>query len=391
MSAVRGPVLRGRRLVQGVVAWRDGRIVPDAPRRAARLPDGWVIAPGLVDLQVNGLAGAEVGDDPGHNAAVAAELARRGVTSFCPTLVSRSLPGYRRALGGLAATAWPDGGARPLGVHLEGPFLAPEQAGAHPARRIVDPTPEAVERLLALATPRIVTLAPERPGALGLVTRLSRAGVLVSMGHTSADADAGRAAIAAGARMVTHALNAMEGLRHREPSMLAAALADPRVAIGLIADGVHVAPELLLLVARLCGPRLVLVSDAGAATDAPPGVHRLGETRICAEGGAVRVRGRAVLAGGNAPLHAGAGVLMAAGVPRAAALAAAAIAPRRAMGLPWRLAPGEPADLVLMDPALVPRRALVGGREAGQRPSSASGGSPLAARSASRARRRAAS
>jgi N-acetylglucosamine-6-phosphate deacetylase len=359
--ALEALVLRSGRLAPGRVAVAGGRVIASRGRAAA-LPPGWIVAPGLVDLQVNGYAGAEVGDDPGAVAAVAARLPRAGVTAFCPTLVSRSDRGYARAAAALARAPWPAAGAAPLGVHLEGPFLAPTRAGAHPAGRLRAPAAASVDRLAAAFAPRIVTLAPELPGGVEAVRRLSRAGVLVALGHTEADHATALRAFAAGARMLTHAANAMRGIEHRAPSALVAALGHRRAAVSLIADGVHVAPPVAALLARLAGRRLVLVSDATAATEAPPGRYRLGERMVSWDGAVATVAGR--LAGGCAGLARGPAVLAGAGVAPARALAAACEAPRRLLGLPLGLRPGDAADLVILDPDLVPRLTLVGGRVA---------------------------
>jgi N-acetylglucosamine-6-phosphate deacetylase len=364
-----GRVLVGRRLARGEVAVANGRIAAGAPARARRtLPEGWIVAPGLVDLQLNGFAGVEVDQGPEALEAIAAALPAQGVTAFCPTLVSRSAAGYRRAAGALGRRAnWHSGtrpigtplGARVLGVHLEGPFLAPARAGVHPPAALRDPVPEEVDRLLGAFAPAIVTLAPERPGALEAVRRIARAGVVAAVGHTDADARVGRAAIDAGARLLTHALNAMPGIESRAPSALAAFLADPRPRVSLIGDGVHVAPEVAAAVARAAGPRLVLVSDAAAPAGAPPGRYRLGGRTVVSDGRRVEWRGR--LAGSARALDAGPRTLAGAGLGAAAALAAATRAPRRLLGLPAALAPGAPADLVVLDAGLVPRLTLVGG------------------------------
>ncbi len=373
---LRGRVLAGRRLIRGEVAVARGRIAAGGPRRAVReLPEGWIVAPGFVDLQVNGYAGAEVDGGAEALAAVAAALPAAGVTAFCPTLVSRSAAAYGRAAAALAPLAnWPrrarpigtPPGARALGVHLEGPFLSPGRAGAHPAGALRDPVPAEVDRLLAAFAPAIVTLAPERPGGLAAVRRIARAGAVAAIGHTEADARTGRAAIDAGARLVTHALNAMRGIESRRPSALAAALADPRPSVSLIGDGVHVAPEVAAVVARAAGPRLVLVSDAVAAAGAPPGRHLLAGRAVMSDGRRVTRRGR--LAGSAMALDAGPRTLAGAGVGTAAALAAAAWAPRALLGLPG-MAPGDPADVVVLDPGLTPRLTLVGGAVAHADPS----------------------
>jgi N-acetylglucosamine-6-phosphate deacetylase len=358
-----GLVLRGGRLAPGAVGVREGVVAAPPRRGRVRLPEGWTVAPGLVDLQVNGFAGAEVGDDPEALAAVAAALPRAGVTAFCPTLVSRGDRAYRRAAAALRAAAWPAAGARPLGLHLEGPFLAPSRAGAHAPGALRRPEPGAVDRLLEAFRPAIVTLAPELPGAVEAVRRIARAGAIPAVGHTEADAEQGRAAIGAGARLLTHALNAMRGIERRDPSALVAFLADRRARVSLIGDGEHVAPEVAALVARAAGARLVLVSDAVAAAGAPPGRYRLASRTIASDGRRATLAGGR-LAGAVRGLDAGPRTLAGAGVPRAAALAAAAEAPRRLLGLPPGLAPGAPADLVVLDEGLVPRLTLVGGEVA---------------------------
>ncbi len=358
--ALAGRILAGRRLARGEVAVAGGAVAASAPRRARRaLPEGWIVAPGLVDLQLNGYAGAEADGGPEALAAIAAALPAIGVTAFCPTVVSRPDAAYRRAAAALARPLPPaPGAARALGTHLEGPFLSPERPGVHPPAALRDPAPAAVDRLLAAFAPAIVTLAPELPGGLAALRRVARAGAVAAVGHTEADAATGRAAIAAGARLLTHALNAMRGLERRRPSALAAFLADPRPTVSLIGDGVHVAPEVAVAVARAAGPRLALVSDAVAAAGAPPGRYRLGGRTVVSDGRRVAWRGR--LAGSALGLDQGPRTLAGAGLAAAAALAAACSAPRRLLGLPG-LSPGAPADLVVLDEGLVPRLTLVGG------------------------------
>ena len=359
---IAGDVLRGRTIVPGTVAIADGRIVAEARGRRVTLPTGWTICGGFVDVQVNGFGGAEVGDDPAQLAVVARALPSAGVTAFCPTLVSRSPDDYARAARALREAIAAPGSARLLGVHLEGPFLAPTRHGAHDPAALRAPGPAAVDRLLDAFAPAIVTLAPELPGALAAVRRIRRRGAVVAVGHTEADATTGRAAIAAGAGLLTHALNAMRGISARDPSALTAFLAHPRARVSLIGDGVHVAPEVAAVVARATGPRLVLVSDATAAAGAPPGVYRLGSLTITSDG--ERATGGGRLAGSALGLDRGPATLAGAGIRRAAALAAAVEAPRRLLGLPPALAIGGPADLVVLDADLMPRLTLIDGRVA---------------------------
>lgn len=357
-----GTILEGRTLGTGAITvTRDGRIgAAGTARHTLRLPAGWIAAPGFVDVQVNGYAGAEVGADPAQLAAVAAALPRAGVTAFCPTLVTRSPAEYARAAAALAAVRWPVHGARPLGVHLEGPFLNPARAGAHRAEHMDAPDAVRVAALLRLFRPAIVTLAPELPGAEAAIAQIAAHGAVPAVGHTEADAAEAHRAIAGGARLLTHAFNAMRGIDSRRPSALAAFLAHPAAHVSLIADGAHVAPEVAALAARAAGRRLVLVSDASPPAGGPPGAALLGGVPVRFDG--VRITtpdGR--LAGSAAGIDAGPRTLVAAGLPVGEALAAAGEAPRRLLGLPPGLAVGGPADVVLLDRHLVPRLTLVDG------------------------------
>jgi N-acetylglucosamine-6-phosphate deacetylase len=358
-----GTIVAGGRAVAGELGiGADGRIDrapgPAAPR--CRIPGGWLVAPGFVDLQVNGFGGAEIGDDAAENAVVARSLPRAGVTAFCPTLVTRSPDAYRSAARALRATRWPADGARPLGAHLEGPFLNPARAGAHRPDDMRPPTEAAVEALIDDFRPAIVTLAPELDGALAAIGRIRAAGAVASVGHTDADAAHGVRAIAAGARLLTHVLNAMGAITARDPRALVAFLSSPEAYVSLIGDGLHVDPAVMALVARLAAGRLILVSDASAPAGAPAGRYRLGPRVVHHDGRAVRT-GDGRLAGSALGIDAGVRTLVAAGIERVAALDAACEAPRRLLGLLPGLAHGEPADLVVLDEGLHPRFTIVGG------------------------------
>ncbi|MEQ9113154.1 MAG: amidohydrolase family protein [Miltoncostaeaceae bacterium] len=357
-----GRVARAGMVVTGAVSVRDGRTVADDPgARVVVLPAGWLVAPGLVDLQVNGFAGNEIGPDPAACAHVAAALPARGVTAFCPTVVTRRWEDYADVARTLAATRWPAAGARALGPHLEGPFLAPSRAGAHEGARLRRPAGPDLEWLLDAFRPAVVTLAPEVDGGLAAIGRIARSGAVAAVGHTEADAALGARAIDAGARLLTHALNAMRPLGGRDPGAVAAFLADPRVHLGAIADGVHLAPATLAVLARAAAARLLLVSDSVAAAGVPPGRSVLAGRPVTCDG--VRVtdaEGR--LAGSAAGLDAGPPALMAAGLTAGTAIAAATDAPRRLLGLPDPLAPGAEADLVVLDTRLRVRATLIGGR-----------------------------
>ena len=216
---------------------------------------GWTMEPGFVDLQVNGGFGHHFTTHPQRIWDVGAGLVAHGVTAFLPTLISPSIDEARTA--DAVLTAGPPAGwlgARPLGLHLEGPALNPALRGAHPADRLAEPTSARVGEWLALEHLRLVTLAPELSGALSAIERLVEAGVVVSIGHTAATAGQVRAAADAGATLVTHLFNAMRPFHHRDPGPIGAALTDDRLTVGLIADGIHVAPEALALAWRAAGP-----------------------------------------------------------------------------------------------------------------------------------------
>ena len=323
----------------------------------ARLLDasGLIASPGFIDLQVNGAAGHDITSDPSAMWEIGEALARHGVTSFLATIVS-SPPGVVDAALDAWRTAPAARGAVPIGLHLEGPFLAPSRAGAHNPENLRLPDQEESAGWSRAAGARIVTLAPELPGALDLVKGLSARGVLVAIGHTDADAATGRAAIDAGARYATHLLNAMPKLDGRAPGLAAALLADDRVTIGLIADGIHVAPEMLDTVRRTAGPgRLSLVSDAIAGLDLPPGHVPLGDVDVViGPEGARLADGR--LAGAIAGLDVGVRTLVAAtGCERAEAVAAVTSTPATLLGLDdgrGRLEVGGRADITLLTPEL---------------------------------------
>lgn len=320
-----------------------------------------VIAPGLLDLQVNGAGGHEVTGGPAALDAIDALQLARGVTGYLPTLVSPDDETAARVLPALAARA-ADPGSPVAGVHLEGPFLSPAHAGMHPGSRLRTPT-DGVPAWIEHPAVALVTLAPELPGALELIARLSARGITVALGHSGADAVVARAAIDAGASLVTHVFNAMAPLHHCAPGLAGVALVDGRVRVSVIADGVHVDPLVLELVRRATGPRAVLVSDAtplaGAGSAAALAMAGVPITR--SDDGAARTPdGR--LAGSTLTLDAAVRRWRALTTASLAeALHAAGEAPAAALGRPV-MVPGAPADLVLVDSSGAVRRTMRGGR-----------------------------
>jgi N-acetylglucosamine-6-phosphate deacetylase len=320
-----------------------------------------IIAPGFIDLQVNGFGGHDAIDGPEAIAAIAELLPRTGVTGFLPTLISRPLP-EGAAFVAAAAGGLGTGAARVLGAHLEGPFLSRERRGAHDIRCLQLPALELVARVLE-RPPRMMTLAPELEGGLEAVRALTCAGVVVSLGHSAASYDQAVAAVDAGARFATHLFNTMPPLHHRAPGLVGAVLDDRRITAGIVADGVHVHPSLVALAACAKGAgRLALTTDQVAAAGAPPGRYRLGGREVFREGDAVRLAD-GTLAGSTATMD----IL----VTRAAAqfglqraLAMASRTPARVLGLSrlGRVAAGFEADLVVLGRDLGVRRTIVAGR-----------------------------
>lgn len=231
----------------------------------------------MIDLQVNGAGGFDLTDEPERLWDVGVALLRFGADAFLPTLVSPSWSTVDRARAVLLGGA-PAGyaGATPLGWHVEGPFLSPARAGAHSPDMLQAPDAGAVADWSPATGVRMVTLAPELPGALAVVEALVANGVIASAGHSAATFDQARAGFDAGIRGGTHLFNAMSPLDHRDPGLPGAALADDRVTVWLIPDGLHVHPALVAIVRRAVGPdRLAIVTDAIAALGMGPGQHRL--------------------------------------------------------------------------------------------------------------------
>jgi N-acetylglucosamine-6-phosphate deacetylase len=222
---------------------------------------------GLIDVQVNGAGGFDLTGEPEAVWPVGAILAGFGVGAFVPTLVSPAYEVVDRALAALAAGPPPGyAGATPLGWHVEGPFLNPARAGAHDPSALKTPDRGAARGWSRDAGVRMVTIAPELPGALDLVTELLARGVVVSAGHSDATIEQARAGFDAGITAVTHLFNAMPRLDHRAPGLVGAALADERISIGLIVDGVHLHPTVVDLVWRICGPDRLVDVDVEAGT-----------------------------------------------------------------------------------------------------------------------------
>ncbi len=314
-----------------------------------------LVAPGLVDLQVNGWGAHDVLE--GTVAAIediAEQLLVEGVTSWLPTVVSAPASARLEAIDAIAEAMERQrhgaSGARILGAHLEGPWITRARAGAHDPAALEAPNMLSIEQSLTHrpGVVRLVTLAPEMPGGLDAVRQIVTHGAVASIGHSDASLDEAVRAVNAGARMATHLFNAMRPLHHREPGVVGAVLTDQRVVAGVIADGVHLDPSTVLLVFRAKPERVALVSDVVA-----------GER----SGGADAVRlSDGTLAGGLTGLLDGVRVASAAGVMFEDAIQAATLTPAEVLRMPvGRISPGAPADFVVLDDALQPRATYLGG------------------------------
>jgi N-acetylglucosamine-6-phosphate deacetylase len=354
---VRAALVRGR-LVPGDVEVVDGRVAA----YGLTSPNGSGIAsPGFVDLQVNGFGGVDFLDADTDAYARAGDcLLETGVTAYLPTLITAP---EDRLIAALAEIVEGGRGPRILGAHVEGPFLSPRRLGTHPPSARRDPDPDLLARLIAAGPVRLCTLAPELPGALELVELLVARGIVVSVGHSDANADEANAAFDRGVGTVTHLFNAMRPFNHRDPGVAGAALARPDVIVQIILDGIHLAPDTVRLVWRAAGGRLALVTDAVAAAGVSgDGSYRLGEVAVEVRDGVVRRDGDGVLAGSVLTMIEAVRNLHALGVPLEAALTAATAVPARVVRADaGAIEVGAPADIVVLSEELEIQRVLVGG------------------------------
>lgn len=350
-------------LVDDGVVRATGRALPaPAGARVVDLPDA-LLSPGFVDLHVHaldgcGLVGPGAPDVPG----LARALARRGITGFLATTAAAPVEELQAVLEG---EPYDGSGARCLGVHLEGPWLSTDKAGAQPPDNLRLPDLDALDRLLAAGPPAMLTLAPELEGADLLIRRATEAGVVVSLGHSTATYDQAVRAVGSGARHITHCFNAMPSLHHREPGLVGAALDLEGVTVEAIADGVHLHPAVVRLLWRACGPaRVCLVSDAVDVDLPGTSAARLpdgpGAARLPDGPGAARLPD-GTLAGSRIGLDASVRNLVAWGIPLTDALTMAATTPAAVLGLAHVLETGARADLVLLDAGLDVVMTVVGG------------------------------
>jgi N-acetylglucosamine-6-phosphate deacetylase len=347
-------------LVSGDVEIVDGRI--EGVGLGGGNGRGGIAVPGFVDLQVNGFGGVDfaAADSAAYGRAHEG-LLETGVTAYQPTLITAP---EDELLAALAAVPREPTTPRILGVHLEGPFLAPTRLGAHPASARRDPDAALLDRLLAAGPVSYVTLAPELDGALELIDALLARGVVVSLGHTDATAEEAHRAFDRGAATVTHLFNAMRPFAHRDPGIVGAALAREDVVVQVILDGHHLSDEAARVVRQAAAGRLAVVTDAMAAAGNGDGRYRLSGVEVDVRDGVAR-RSDGALAGSVVTMIEAARNLHALGATFLEAIAAATSVPARAarrtdVGV---LRPGGDADVVVLDDRLELRTVIVGGRE----------------------------
>jgi N-acetylglucosamine-6-phosphate deacetylase len=365
---VRTLALRGRIITDHEV-WPEGTVLLEGSRIAevSREPlnadeiheyPGCFVAPGFVDLQVNGSFGVDVASEAKRVPELSRKLLATGTTSYLPTLISSPLELYREALPILSTVARegvPDG-AEVLGVHLEGPFIDADKKGAHPADCVVPADPSLLDELLDLGPVRMLTLAPELEGAAELAKTAARRGIVVCAGHSNAPFELAYRVFEGEVAGVTHLFNAMSPLHHREPGLPGAAFAHPRVACGIIADGRHVHPEIVALAFRTLGPnRLYLVTDAIAAAGMGSEEYPLAIRRVYLEEGVPKLED-GTLAGSVLTMdEALRNVLAFTGCTLPEAVRMAAVTPARLVGeggRKGRLASGYDAAATVFGPEL---------------------------------------
>ncbi len=372
-----------------LVLVEQGRILEISARSSRQVPagvsvsdfGGGVMAPGYIDLHIHGSAGYDVMDDTAEALpAIERLLARHGVTSYFPTTVTAPMETILRALDRLAdAIEKRESGdkngnnrARPLGIHLEGPFISHARRGVHPPELLLAPTLALFDRIWQAARGRIrmMTIAPELDGAPEVIAEAARRGVCVSLGHSDADFETTERGIAAGARHATHTFNAMRplshnSLDHRSPGILGAVLTDRRVSADIIADGVHLDPSIVKLFASAKGPeQTVLITDATSATGMPDGRYRLGSFEVDVHDGKCMSNGK--LAGSVLTMdRAVRNLARFAEWDLPQAVAAASRNPARVARIPNKgvLAAGADADFVVLNPVGEVLRTFIGGIE----------------------------
>jgi N-acetylglucosamine-6-phosphate deacetylase len=371
------------RIADAALVMEDGIISAVGPRSAVTVPANArtidfgdaVLTPGMIDIHIHGGAGHDVMEGSGESlAAIERLMVRHGVTSYCPTTVTAPMDETLKALAELAEAMErvANGGsfvpqrARPLGIHLEGPFLSHARRGVHPSIHLQPASTGIFNRLwdAAAGHVRVLTIAPELEGAPALIAEASRRGVRASIGHSNANLAQADAGIKAGARHATHTFNAMRRLDHRDPGVLGAVLTDRGITADIIADGVHVEPVVVDLFLRAKGvDGAVLITDGVSATGMPSGTYRLGSFEVEVRDGRCESHGK--LAGSVLTLDLAVRNVMAfAKMSFQDSIRLATLNPARVLGIDQSkgvLQAGADADIVVFSPTGEVLRTIVGG------------------------------
>jgi N-acetylglucosamine-6-phosphate deacetylase len=330
-----------------------------------------VLAPAFIDIHIHGGAGHDVMEnDPASLRAVEKLIASHGVGNYFPTTVTAPVEVTLSALGRLAdaieqAAGCSEGRARPLGIHLEGPFISHVRRGVHPPENLLPPSHKVFDRFWDAARGhiRMMTIAPELPGAQEVIVEAVKRGVCVSLGHSDADMRSTRSAVAAGARHATHAFNAMRPLDHRHPGILGEVLTDSRISADIIADGIHLDPTIVDLFLKTKGVEsAVLITDATAATGMPEGRYRLGALDVEVRDGKCISNGK--LAGSVLTMdRAVRNVMQFARWDLQQSLRLATLNPARVAGLDTGgcLKARSPADILVLNPEGEIQKTIIGG------------------------------
>jgi N-acetylglucosamine-6-phosphate deacetylase len=361
-----------------IVVVEDGQIIALRSRGDAETPAGHVLnfpdlllAPGFIDIHIHGGAGRDAMEaDESALAQIELQLVKHGVTAYLPTTVTAPQEKTLKALDGLgkliANANKNHGRAAPLGIHLEGPFISHEKRGVHPPQDLLPPSPQALDYFwqASAGTIRMMTIAPELPGAVETIRHARTLGVHSSLGHSNATYQETQSGISAGANHATHTFNAMRALDHRDPGILGAVLENDELTADIIADGIHVHPSVLELFLRAKGAdRAILITDAISATGMPDGIYSLGGLEVQVSNGRCEYQGK--LAGSVLTLdRAIRNVMTFAGWPLQQAIKLATLNPAQRLGISDQrglLAGGRRADLVVLTPEGQVAHTIIGG------------------------------
>ncbi len=373
-------------LEKAFVVVEDGRISEVSRREEMEIPKGAelidfgvaVLAPGFLDIHIHGGAGIDAMRAPASDLPLLGKfLASHGVTGYFPTTVAAPMDVTCAALERLADAIeagenWTSNansvGARPLGIHLEGPFLSHKRRGVHPPENLLSPTVEIFDRLWQAARGhvRMMTIAPELPGAMEVIEQAARRNVCVSIGHSDAEMPIAQQAVRAGARHATHTFNAMRPLDHRDPGILGEVLTDDALSADIIADGIHLSPAVVQIFLKAKGPELaVLITDAISATGMPDGLYQLGPIEVDVKDG--RCTSGGSLAGSVLTMdRAVRNITQFSSWSLRDAVRAATLNPARTAGMGksyGTLVPGAEANFVVLNARGEVLKTVVGGRE----------------------------